>query len=418
MTTSAHPTDDFPTGLTDAERRFVREHLLDDPSTLLLHTSPAPDLDVRKVVRQIAARQKARTKLPDWYQREELLFPPPLSVEQGSSQATALYKAGLMSGTHLIDITGGMGVDCYYMSRSFARTTYFEQQPEVARSAAYNFGVLGANQITVRNEEALEALRRQPLPQERLPQERLAADCLYADPARRDDQQRKVVQLADCTPDVVTALPLLLACAPRVLVKTSPLLDIDLTIKDLAHVREVHVLGLDSECKEVLYLLDRDLPAGQEPQLMVRLLGPEGQPIAALDFTRASEAAAPVPYGEPLRYLYEPHAALLKAGAFRSVASQYGLVKLAPSSHLYTSDAWLPDFPGRGFAVTAMGRPDARELLPYLPDGKANLTVRNFPATVQELRKKWKVKEGGSTYLFATTLSDGRKVVVVCQKQP
>lgn len=404
------PTSDHSnsTGLTAAEQRFVREHIQDDVATLLLKHRSTPGLDLPKVVKQIAARQKARYKLPEWYRNEQLLFPPPLSVEQGSSQATARYKAGLVAGRHLIDITGGMGVDCYYMSQSFEQTTYFEQQPEVARSAAYNLKVLGADTITIRNEDALAALSQHPLP----------ADWIYADPARRDEQQRKVVRLADCTPDVVTALPLLQQCAPRLLVKTSPLLDIDLSVKELRGVQEVHVIGLESECKEVLYLITTDTPATHEPILKVRILNADGSTSAGFDFTRTDEARAEVQLGEPRKYLYEPHAALLKAGAFRSVASRFGLVKLAPSSHLYTSDTWLPEFPGRGFAVVAVCKPDARELHTHLPDGKANLTLRNFPATIQDLRKKWKIREGGDRYLFATTLADGRKLVVVTQKPP
>ncbi|WP_247235390.1 THUMP-like domain-containing protein [Telluribacter sp. SYSU D00476] len=418
MVSTPTPDNSNATGLTAAERTFVREHIQDDVATLLLKHRSSPNLDIQKVVKQIAARQKARYKLPEWYLNEQLLFPPPLSVEQGSSQATARYKAGLvvgghlagghLAGRHLIDITGGMGVDCYYMSQSFEQTTYFEQQPEVARSAAYNLQVLGADHITIRNEEALSALSQHPIP----------ADWIYADPARRDEQQRKVVRLADCTPDIVTALPLLQRCAPRLLVKTSPLLDIDLSVKELQGVQEVHVIGLESECKEVLYLITTDTPATHEPILKVRILNADGSTLAGFDFTRPDEARAEVQLGEPMKYLYEPHATLLKAGAFRSVASRFGLIKIAPSSHLYTSDEWLPDFPGRGFAVVAVCKPDARELHAYLPEGKANLTLRNFPATIQDLRKKWKIREGGDRYLFATTLADGRKLVVVTQKPP
>ncbi|HEV7350219.1 THUMP-like domain-containing protein [Telluribacter sp.] len=393
-------------GLTETERKFVRDHIQDDVATLLLKNRSSPDLDLPRVVKQIAARQKARYKLPEWYRNEQLLFPPPLSVEQGSSQATALYKAGLVAGNHLVDITGGMGVDCYYMSRSFEYTTYFEQQTEVAQSAGYNFKVLGADRISVRNEEAIKALRQQPL----------RADCIYADPARRDQQQRKVVRLADCTPDIVTALPILLQSSPQVLIKTSPLLDIDLSMKELPGVKEVHIVGLENECKEVLYLISTDGAPGPEPVLKVRILNDKGSPVAGLDFTRTEEARAEVHYGEPLRYLYEPQAALLKAGAFRSIASRFNLTKLAPNSHLYTSDRWLPEFPGRGFSVIDVCRPDARDLRAHLPEGKANISLRNFPAQVSELRKKWKIKEGGNRYLFATTLFDGRKVVVVTEK--
>ncbi len=181
-------------------------------------------------------------------------------------------------------------------------------------------------------------------------------------------------------------------------------------------VREVFVIGLDGECKEVLYALhEHASPSGDIP-IKIRLLNSDGTVGVGFDFTRQQEAASPTPFSEPLAYLYEPHAALLKAGAFRSIAAQYGLAKLATHTHLYTSNHWLPEFPGRGFEVKGVCKPDARALAPYLPDGKANLTIRNFPARTDDLRKKWRLKEGGDVYLFATELHDKSKVVIVAKK--
>lgn len=393
--------------LTDHEQAFIREHIHDDVPKLLLQKNHPPDLNLSKLAGQILARQKARHKLPAWYAHERLLFPPPLSVEQGSSEATARFKASLVSGQKLIDITGGMGVDCFYMSRNFEQTIYFDQQETVARAAAYNFGQLGVGtSIEVRAEEAIAALDRNPI----------QADWIYADPARRDERQRKVAQLADCTPDLTQVLPSLFRLAPNILVKTAPLLDIDLAVAQLQAVREVHVIGLESECKEVLYTLERGHLGGKEVPIRVRLLNTEGTPQAAFDFTHEQEAAAIAPLGEPTAYLYEPHAALLKAGAFKTIATQYGLTKLAHNTHLYTATRWLPEFPGRGFRVRAVCKPNARELAAFVPDGKANLTVRNFPGKTDDLRKKWRLKEGGDVYLFAAELFDTRKVVIVAQK--
>ncbi|GAB2800347.1 SAM-dependent methyltransferase [Rhabdobacter roseus] len=392
--------------LTAAEQTFIREHLQDDAATLLLKARPQPDLDLRKVVLQLTARQKARHKLPSWYANERLLFPPPLSVEQGSSEATARYKASLMQGEHLIDITGGMGVDCYYLSQRFAQSTYLEQQPEVAHAAAYNFGVLGASRIRVLEGEALHLLAQQSL----------RADWIYADPARRDDRQRKVVRLEDCTPDLIATLPTLLQHAPRLLIKTSPLLDIDHTVQALPGVREVHVLGLGSECKEVLYWVEAEQVPAAEVLINVRVLRSDGTVAHGFDFSRAQEAQAEPTYGPPLRYLYEPQAAVLKAGAFKYLSVKYLLTKLAPNSHFYSSEQPVVDFPGRSFEIKAVVKADAKEIARQVPGGKANLTVRNFPGSVQELRKKWRLQEGGSTYLFATTLADGHKVVLVTEK--
>ena len=393
--------------LNEREQDFIRQHIHDDVPTLLLQKYHPDDLDLGKMAGQIVARQKARHKLPAWYANARLLFPPPLSVEQGSSEATARFKASLVSGKKLIDITGGMGVDCFYMSAQFEQTTYFDQQEDVARAAAYNFGQLGAaDRIDVRAEDAIASLDKNPA----------TADWIYADPARRDDRQRKVAQLADCTPDLTTVLPVLFRSAPNVLVKTAPLLDIDLAVAQLQSVREVHVIGLEGECKEVLYTLERGYPGGKDAPIRVRLLNAEGTPQAAFDFTREQETAAIAPLGAPQTYLYEPHAALLKAGAFKTIATQYGLTKLAPNTHLYTSTRWLPEFPGRGFEVQAICKPHARELAAFAPGGKANLTVRNFPGKMDDLRKKWRLKEGGDAYFFATELSDTRKVVIVAQK--
>lgn len=393
--------------LNKHERTFIREHIHGDVPKLLLQKHQAHDLDLGKMAGQILARQKARHKLPAWYANERLLFPPPLSVEQGSSEATARFKASLLSGQKLIDITGGMGVDCFYMSQNFEQTLYFDQQETVARAAAYNFGQLGvADRIEVRAEEAIAALSQNPE----------TADWIYADPARRDDRQRKVAQLADCTPDLTQALPTLFRSAPNILVKTAPLLDIDRAVAQLQAVREVHVIGLEGECKEVLYTLERGYPEGQDIPIRVRLLHADGTSQAAFDFTRAQESVALAPFGAPEAYLYEPHAALLKAGAFKSIATHFGLIKLAPNTHLYTGTRWVPDFPGRGFRVVAVCKPNTREIGAFVPDGKANLTIRNFPGKIDDLRKKWRLKEGGDVYLFASELFDTRKVVIVAQK--
>ncbi|GHB64457.1 THUMP-like domain-containing protein [Persicitalea jodogahamensis] len=393
--------------LTFQEQAFIQEHIKDDVPTLLLQSNRYQDIDVRKAALQIAARQKAKHKLPDWYANEKLYFPPPLSVEQSSSEATARFKASLISGQKLIDITGGMGVDCHYLAQNFEKTVYFEQLSEVARATAYNFGKLGIlNKVEIREEDAIAALAQNPEP----------ADWIYADPARRDDRKRKVAQLADCTPDLTESLPTLFRSAPNVLVKTAPLLDIDLAVNQMNSVQEVYVTGFDSECKEVLYVLHQSsVPAGHIP-LKVRILSDDGGVLHSFDFTRQEEAEAAPSYDAPQKYLYEPHAAILKAGAFKSLAVRLGQIKLASNTHLYTSRKLIADFPGRSFEVVAVCRPDARALAEFVPEGRANLTLRNFPGKVDDLRKKWRIKEGGDVYLFAATLFDGKKVVIVARK--
>lgn len=393
--------------LTDHEQAFIQAHIGDNVADLLLQGNRYQDVDLKKVASQITARQKAKHKLPAWYANQRLQFPPPLSVEQGSSEATARFKSSLISGRKLIDITGGMGVDCFYMSTGFKQTLYFDQQREVAAAAAHNFAALGVGaKIKVRAEDAIAVLSKNPEP----------ADWIYADPARRDERQRKVAQLADCTPDLTEALPTLFRSAPNILVKTAPLLDIDLAIGQLGFVQEVYVIGLDRECKEVLYILKQTPVAVEEIPIKARILNANGSIRHSFNLTRRMEADLTPNFAAPQKYLYEPHAAILKAGAFKSIAAQFGLAKLATNTHLYTSEKLLDEFPGRSFEVVAVSKPDARALTEFTPDGKANLTLRNFPGRVDDLRKKWRLKEGGDVYLFAAELYDRQKVVIVARK--
>ncbi|MCE7069866.1 hypothetical protein LZG74_06110 [Dyadobacter sp. CY327] len=393
------------TFFTDAETEFIQEHLRDDVSKLMLRAKHFKNVNVRKLGAQIQSRQKALKKLPDWSANPNLIFPPALSVEQCSSEATARYKATLMSGDELIDITGGMGVDCYYMHPNFKNVRYFEQQPEVAVTAKFNFKQLGVTNIKVQVLDSIETLKT----------EQRYADWIYADPARRNDRQEKVVLLSDCTPDIVENLSVLFESSPNILLKTSPLLDIDLAAKTLVNVKEVHVIGYEGECKELLFVLKKDW-ISDTFDIKVRIINSSGKVISQLDLTRDSERLTGVDYSRPLKYLYEPHAAILKAGAFRTVCSAYALAKLSINSQLYTSEKLITDFPGRAFEVVAVCKPDIREIMQHMEGDKAHLTVRNFPAKSEELRKKWKLKDGGKYYLFATTFSNKLKAVVVTVK--
>jgi hypothetical protein len=395
---------DFP-GFTATEIGFLSNHAQDDVGKLMLQAGKFKGIDVKKLVGQILSRQKTAKKLPQWCANLNLIFPQAISVEQSSSEATALYKASIISGQKLIDITGGMGVDCYYLSKRFAETSYFEQQLEVERTAAFNFRVLGAHNITTHQGNSLELLATQSP----------GADWIYADPARRDSNKAKVVSLADCTPDMIQNLPLLFTVASKILIKTSPLLDIDLAVKQLGHVAEVHAVGYEHECKELLFILSKDnVPV--EPVIKAVVVGVQGNKISELTFSRQQENEATTEYCPPRSYLYEPHAAMLKSGAFKMLSNLYGVKKLAPNSHLYTSETLCPDFPGRTFRITGVAKPDIKEITKLIKTDKANLTLRNFPSKIQDLRKKWRLKEGGDFYLFATTLSDGSHVVIVTDK--
>lgn len=402
------------TPLSSTEKQFIRDHLTDDVRQLVLRTHPA-GLDIRKLASQLAARQKTRDKLPSWYRNDVVLYPPALSVEQASSEQTARYKASLVDGDRLLDLTGGMGVDAWAFAQRLREVLYVERQPELVSLAAHNLPAMGRTNIDVRAGDGLAVV-------DALIQ---SADWIYLDPHRRDGQGGKVVRLADCEPDVsrTDVLTALLAKAKHVLLKTSPIIDIEATIRQLsgppdnprsARVDAVHVVAVQGEVKEVLFVVSsQQTPSAPVEVNAVNLLNDR---IVRLQFLQPEEREAGVTFSDPQRYLYEPNAAILKAGAFRLSAARYGLAKLAPNSHLYTSQQHNPDFPGRAFVLEQVIKPDRGTLQSWLPAMKANLTVRNFPQTVAELRKKLNLQEGGDVYIFATTLLNGDKRLLITRK--
>ena len=392
-------------GFSEAELEFIQKHKEEDVTKLILKSGQFKDVDVKKLAAQIQSRQKASKKLPEWCAVEELIFPPALSVEQCSSEATAKYKSTLIQGKSLVDITGGMGVDSYYLSKNFEQTDYFERQDEVAKTARYNFNILKTSNIKVHNQDSIGTLAAS----------KMQADWIYADPARRDANRQKVVLLSDCEPDIKFHLPSLYENAPNVLLKTSPLLDIDLAVQELKSVKEIHVMGYEQECKELLFILNKD-SSSNDFLIKARVIDFKGNVTHALDFSRDQEREAQIEFSEPLSYLYEPHPAILKAGAFKYLGPAFQVKKLAVHSHLYTSTNLISNFPGRIFEIIGVTKPDAKQIGEYITDNKANLTIRNFPAKIDDLRKKWRLKEGGNFYLFATTLFNQKKAVVVTKK--
>ena len=383
---------------------FIEEHARADVRSLALQAKKYPEVDMAMAVVQIAGRQIAEAKIPSWYRVEGLLYPKHLSMEQCSSEATALYKMGLVEGETFADLTGGFGIDCSFLSRKFKQADYVERQAELCELAGHNFPLLGLN-IGVHNEDGVDYLKRmQPV------------DCLYLDPARRDGHGGKTVAISDCEPDVSALEELLVEKAKTVMVKLSPMLDLSLALKSLKHVREVHIVSVNNECKELLLLL-RKSAVSSEIQIHCEQIvnSCEHQHYA---FTLSEEHTSECPLAEAMgAYLYEPNASILKAGAYRSLTQAYPVEKLHASSHLYTSAHFIEDFPGRRFKVekvSGFGKKELKEFMQGME--KANLTIRNFPSTVAELRKRLKLKEGGEDYLFATTLADESKVLIKCGK--
>ena len=389
--------------LTPETIEFIRTHQQEDVKKLALQTKHHPHVDMPAALTQIAGRQIAATKLPTWYAVDGIVYPPHLSMEQCSSELTARYKAALVSGDSLADLTGGFGIDCSFLAEQFKQVDYVERQEILCEIASHNFPLLGLNQIRVNHADGVEFL-----------QQLSQTDCIFLDPARRDKNGGKTVSVADCEPDAGALEPLLLTKARQVLLKLSPMLDISLALQALPHTTAVHIVSVSNECKETLLMLGPEVP--QHIPIYCANLTNERQDV--FQFDREEEAEAVCSYtSEVGRYLYEPNASLLKAGAYRILAQRFNLNKLHPNSHLYTSDQLAADFPGRIFETTgtcSLNKKELKSALGELP--KANLTVRNFPASVAELRKRIKLKEGGDTYIFATTLADETKKLIICKK--
>ena len=404
LTVSTHndSTLDVATLLQPHIQQFIHDHEDDDPYQLSLQAHRYPDLPVPAIVQQIQTRQKARRKLPEWYAIEGILFPPVLSMEQCSSQATAQFKQRLVQGNRLLDLTGGAGVDTYYLGQSFEQVDYVEQRETLTTIARHNFAQLRASQIRTHTATAEDFLSNLAAP----------VDCIYLDPARRDNHQQRVFQLADCQPNVVALRDLLLAKARRILLKTAPLLDIQATVQALGHVAQVHVVAVANEVKEVLYTLTQD--KNYDPEITAVNLRATSE--ERFSFRRSQEAVALATYAAPLRYLYEPHAALMKAGAFSLIAQRFGLHKLHPNTHLYTAEHRFDNFPGRTFRCRAVVPYQKKAVLQHLAEPKANITTRNFPDSVATLRKKLGLREGGDEYLFAVRSKSNNLSIIICSK--
>ena len=388
---------------------YIAAHLDDDVSRLAL--APMPEgVDARWCLQQIEGRQLAKRKLPLWAQIEGLFYPPRLSMEQCSSQATALYKRQLVERllpaaaerVSMADLTGGFGVDFSYLASLFTHSYYFEQQPDLCRIVTHNLPLLGIPHAEVINADSASdgawLFRRYSL--------------LFLDPARRDGVGRKTVAIEHCVPDVSAMQSDLLAYSSLVLLKLSPMLDIHMALRRLNHVNEVHVVSVRGECRELLLVL-----SAVDSPLHIFCVNLDTDDVSVSCLAHEAWTTQPKYLDEMGAFLYEPNASLLKADVQDAVAARCGLLKLHPSSNLFTSTQLCPTFPGRIFRIIewgGFGKSDIHRLLSGVQ--QANITVRNFPASVAELRKRLKLREGGDLYLFATTAVDGSHLLIKCRK--
>lgn len=393
--------------------QFIRNHLTADVHTLALGSHP-DGVDMQYALTQISGWQAARIKVPLWAATEGIVYPRHLSLEQCTSQYIAQYKAsfieGLLgSGFKMADITGGMGVDCFFISRSASQVYYNEMSADLCDCARSNFKALGRPEIEINCGTAEDYIAG------------MVPDCLdliYLDPARRGDAGRKLVSISDCQPDAVPLQDDLLRIAPNVMVKLSPMLDVSKALTELHNVSHVFIIGLDGECKEITLLMQRDVDA--EPVITAVDIKADGTPESAVSSAKSADNALPLPIANPEQlqpgtYISEPSAPYMKSALFRTIAASTGTALLHPDTHLYWSKQKPESFPGRVFRLEGI-IPFDKKSLSALAKTQANLSVRNFPETAPQLQKKLKLRDGGPRYLIATTLSDSKRVLIDLSK--
>jgi 16S rRNA G966 N2-methylase RsmD len=375
---------------------FLEKHQNDAPEKVALMAPKFPDLPIQWISKQLKYRQKGKNKLPNWAQGQTLIFPTGLAYEQCSSQSTAMYKASLVSGDSLIDITGGTGVDSWALAQQFEAATYCERQVELCEIAIHNFSRIATN-ISVFHCNGITHL-------EELEQK---TTCIYLDPHRRDEKQDRVFQLQDCEPDIVAHQDFLFSKSDTILLKSAPMADITACLRVLKHVAEVHIVSLKNECKELLFLLRK---SANSP---IKFAAVNLESIQAPFFW--NETTEPTfKLGEIAAYLFEPNASILKGGAFAFLSGQYPISKLHSNSHLFTADKDIPDFPGRRFKVITTG--NAKEVKTKMVAKQANISTRNYPMSAPQLAKKLKLKDGGSDYIFGTTNKQDKPILILCEK--
>ena len=480
------------TTMNQATQDFIRQHQDDDVRKLAFLGNKNPEVDMPFALDQIRGRQIARAKLPRWARIEDIVYPPHISMEQCSSEQTALYKAELVArllgisslsssqgetmpqgvdakicefatkstvdsefaqneGTcekqqiltettcnvneikenvcageslaeiEFIDLTGGFGVDFSYIAaRLSVKSMYVERQKHLCEAAHENFERLGLKYVTVKNGDGVEVLHAIP--------QHSRLRVVYLDPARRDDAGNKVVSLQDCTPDVTQLQDELLSKSDFVIIKLSPMLDWHRAVSELSCVREVHIVSVGNECKELLLVLSAkeieqnsaslSSPSSHDSNHLRIYCVNDAQSFvfdeAAMASSESKVASADL---ETTPYLYEPNSSLMKAGCFGVLSERYGINMLSRNSHLYVSQLAINEFPGRAFRIQSVSSLNKKELKRHLQGiTKANIAIRNFPLSVAELRKRLKLKDGGDTYIFATTLSDDSHVLLITSK--
>jgi 16S rRNA G966 N2-methylase RsmD len=392
--------------ISDKTKIFIQQHINSDSYSLALNakTDENANIDVSFALEQIKSRQRAKEKLHNWYSNFDLIFPPAVSVEQCSSESAAKYKANLCKGKIFIDLTGGFGVDFAFLSQNFEHSIYLEKDKNLAEIAKHNFDVLNLKNIEIKNCDShmfIDSIDN--------------VDCIYIDPSRRSANNKKEILLENCSPDILEIKDTLLQKSNTVLIKLSPVFEIAEVLKKLDNVKQIHIIAVKNECKELLVLLEKNCDTNNIEIICANISNAANQMFS---FRMRDEKEIDYECVQNVqKYLYEPNASIQKSGGFKSLAKKFNLKMLNINSKIYTSNTYKGDFCGRIFTVENVFTFNKNEIKTDIKSiQKANITVRNFPLSVADLRKKLNIAEGGEIYLFATTLFDGKKVIVKCHK--
>lgn len=377
---------------------FINQNIGTDVSKLALQKNPFPESNWVEILNQISAKTKAKDKLPTWFSTPKIIYPSKISVEQTSSEKTALYKSTLIYGESLIDLTGGFGVDDYHFSKQIDKVFHCEINTELSEIVKHNFKQLKVENIECLSGDSLEIL--QDLNKK--------FSWIYIDPSRRNDAKGKVFMLKDCLPNVPELLDNYLSFSDNILIKTAPILDISAGLSELKNVKNIHIIAVNNEVKELLW----EIQKSYNKSIAIKTINLSKQP-ETFDFV-LGESTNPT-FSLPKKYLFEPNSAIMKSGGFDAICKEHKVDKLHQHSHLYTSEEIIA-FPGRVFQIENVLSYTKSDMKQFLENKKINITTRNFPDSVENIRKKWKIKEGGNNYCFFTTDLNNNKIVLICTK--
>lgn len=386
---------------TDVQE-FISENLHTDIPTLLFQKSPFDEVTIKELTEQIEAKLKSKKKLPTWFSSENIYYANKLNISQTSSEQTAAYKANIVNGDSLVDSTAGFGVDAHAFSKNVKQVYHVEKNQLLSNIARSNFKSMGVSNVTIIHADGIDFLKETAS----------KFDWIYVDPSRRTDAKEKVYFLSDCEPDITLSLDLFFSKSDNILIKTGPLLDLSRGTTQLRHVKQIHIVAVDNDVKEVLWVLEQGFK--EEPTITAVNLRNDKKAI--FEFLLSEEKSAVPIVSEPQKYLYEPNAALLKSGAFKLICTRLDVSKLHTHSHLYTSME-QKDFPGRVFEIKKVMNYTKKEIK-QLGLKKANITTRNFPDSVATIRKKLKLKDGGTDYLFFTKNLENKLIIIHCFRLP